>query len=342
MPGFTTHIIMGQECADALDDQYELKALLECRYGAYNLGLQGPDVYFYNPLCVAEGKPLRNIGGIMHELGTQHYFDACLSIIDETEDEEKRGIMIRYLAGFLSHYYTDSICHPYVYSRIGYDAAQPKKKLYGAHAHLENELDFLYYRQYGRSVPEEYHPKQQVELLEEEKTVLARFMADSVNQAYPVDPDLLSDKTASISGSEKHDSKTASAGRSEKHAERAVSEIPMVHLSETLVRQCLAIFRRGIQVRGMRIKNIDPAEEEKVLNLSHESWANSWDKSVVSNKSFPELFQEAKNKTLEAYALLDQAAFSRSDEARKALVSRIGNRSYHSGFEQPLLFRSVS
>lgn len=50
MPGFTTHIIMGKELVDALDESFFLKKLLSSEGGAYNLGLQGPDVYFYDPL----------------------------------------------------------------------------------------------------------------------------------------------------------------------------------------------------------------------------------------------------------------------------------------------------
>lgn len=130
MPGFTTHIIMGKELVDALDESFFLKKLLSSEGGAYNLGLQGPDVYFYDPLCHVESST-KNIGGIMHEGGTQNYFRVCLSQIRQEKDGRKRDIMVQYLAGFISHYYTDSFCHPFIYSRIGYDAAVPGKNITG-------------------------------------------------------------------------------------------------------------------------------------------------------------------------------------------------------------------
>lgn len=293
MPGFTTHIIMGQECAEEMEGETHLGKLLKEGGGPYACGLQGPDVYFYHPLCTAEGT-VKNIGGVMHEGGTKAYFDTCLRIIGAARDGDQKDTMVKYLAGFISHYYTDSICHPYVYSRIGYDASRPGRQLFGAHGRLEDEIDLLYFRRYGHLPPKEYHPGRMLALSDEERAVLVRFMAESVSLAY-------GEGTGTI------------------------------RLTEMKASQCLVIFHRGIQVRGMRKDCPDP--EEKVLNLDHERWANSWDRSVVSTKSFPELFAEALEMTLKALPLLETAAESGSEEDRTALLSLLGSRSYHSGFE---------
>ena len=48
-----------------------------------------------------------------------------------------------FLCGFYCHYIGDSICHPYVYGRIGYDVQNPGGYYHGLHAKLENDIDAL-------------------------------------------------------------------------------------------------------------------------------------------------------------------------------------------------------
>ena len=63
MPGFRTHYIFGQEAAKEFKDSRLLSCLSKYPH-SYNLGLQGPDVFFYGlPSHLFHGK---NIGITMH------------------------------------------------------------------------------------------------------------------------------------------------------------------------------------------------------------------------------------------------------------------------------------
>ena len=70
---------------------------------------------------------------------------------------------------------------------------------------------------------------------------------------------------------------------------------------------------------------------EDIFNLSHKEWSNPWDRKKKSRDSFFELMKTAAKEYKEIIGILEKAI--RREETFGEIKKRIGNRSYHSGFE---------
>ena len=141
MPGFTTHYIMGMKAYNDMGYQ-PLKHIIAKYRWLYQLGLQGPDIFFYN-IPILRHRDYRNVGAYMHEHHVNDFFRCYLTHLGDLKSRQQREQGISYLAGFLCHYVGDSICHPYVYGRIGYDISNPSTHHHGQHASLEKDIDAL-------------------------------------------------------------------------------------------------------------------------------------------------------------------------------------------------------
>ena len=90
----------------------------------YDLGLQGPDFFFYyNPfLTTATGQ----LGITFHQQSGQAFFSkACKAASSEAAEA--------YLYGLLAHYCLDSVCHPFINQLVTIGEAE--------HVALESEFD---------------------------------------------------------------------------------------------------------------------------------------------------------------------------------------------------------
>ncbi len=72
MPGFTTHYILGMKAYNDMP-QNNLKFIIAKYRWLYQLGLQGPDMFFYN-LPVLRHRDHRNVGSYMHEHHVNDFF----------------------------------------------------------------------------------------------------------------------------------------------------------------------------------------------------------------------------------------------------------------------------
>ena len=72
MPAFITHYLFGVDMYKAISPK-ELKAIIHQNQNAYKLGLQGPDIFFYDIPTVLGPADL-NVGTYMHEKKISLFF----------------------------------------------------------------------------------------------------------------------------------------------------------------------------------------------------------------------------------------------------------------------------
>ena len=77
MPGFTTHYILGMKAFNDLPSN-PLKHIISKYRWLYQLGLQGPDMFFYN-IPILRHRDYRNVGSYMHEHHVNLFFDVYLN-----------------------------------------------------------------------------------------------------------------------------------------------------------------------------------------------------------------------------------------------------------------------
>lgn len=122
MPASYTHYRFGCDVLAALPE--DLQAKLAPHRSLFDIGLHGPDIFFYtNPLMK---NSVSRLGRAMHRHPGQTAFHRFAALYDGTDES------FAWLAGFLCHFALDSICHGYV---------QQMTALGMSHARLETQLD---------------------------------------------------------------------------------------------------------------------------------------------------------------------------------------------------------
>ncbi len=320
MPGFTTHYIFGMKSYNDLPTN-QLKFIIAKYRWLYQLGVQGPDMFFYN-IPVLRHRDYRNVGSYMHEHHVQDFFSCCLKHLSSIASRQQREQGIAYLAGFFCHYIGDYICHPFVYGRIQYDPKKPSTHAHGLHALLENDLDALLLARYKKKKPSQFNQAATICLNGLETQFISRFLAECINETYYP---LSHRNNYQVSARMVHRSilamrfgcRTLADPRGKKKT--WVSRVESVFLENPIASQKLVTDE---------VEN--PRES---LNLEHRIWTNPWNTSLASSASFPELFRQCLGKCNMVYYYLNALITKEGllEEGFPALLEELGNYSYHSG-----------
>ncbi len=338
MPGFTTHYILGMKAYNDLPSAPIKRIIAKYRW-LYQLGLQGPDMFFYN-LPILRHRDYRNVGSYMHE---HHVRDFFITYIQETlqiQSRQQREQAIAYFCGYICHYICDSICHPFVYGRIRYDADRPEIKLHGLHAQLENEIDALLLRKYKKKKPSEFNQAATICLNPQEMQFISRFLCDCINITYyPI----TYENNFQVTPRMIHRSILALRFGCRTLADPSGHKRNRVEFMESIFLKNPVISRKIVTDHV-----INPRQS---LNLDHETWSNPWDRRLASDASFMELFHQALARCETVYALLALRLIARHNPSPELMeihkrtspetisegidftdiVEELGNNSYHSG-----------
>ncbi len=321
MPGFTTHYILGMKAYNDLPSN-SLKHLIAKYRWLYQLGLQGPDIFFYY-IPVLRHRDYRNVGSYMHEHHISSFFQNYLLALSKISSRQQREEGLAYFCGYLCHYIGDSICHPYVYGRIGYDAKAPTTQAHGRHAALENDLDAILLWKYKKKKPSQFNQTATICLNGMEMQFISRFLAKVINETYyPI----TYSNNFQVSSSMVYRSILALRFGCRTLADPKGSKRNKIEFVENIV--------LGNPVASTRLVTDKISDPRKCLNLGHETWCNPWDRRLASQTSFPELFRQCLHKCSSVYATLNDdvlAARSVSDASVSRLLDELGSYSYHSG-----------
>lgn len=321
MPGFTTHYIFGMKAYNDMPNN-PLKWITAKHRWLYQLGLQGPDMFFYN-IPVLRHRDYRNVGSYMHEHHVSEFFACCLEQIDSIASRHQREEAISYFAGFLNHYLADSICHPFIYARIGYVASNPTAKHPGSHAALENELDAILLKRYKQKKPSEFNQTASICLNGQELQFISRFLSECINKAYYP---LTSENRYQVTPAMVHRSVWAMRLGCRTLADKTGKKKNSIEFVESL------FLKKPIASAKVVTDSI--SNYRKSCNLEHEPWCNPWDPSIASTVSFVDLFHQTLAKCSQVYYYLNQCisgSTPMNQEHVAALLNELGNYSYHSG-----------
>ena len=99
VPGFTTHYLFGVKAYNDLPNNY-LKHVISKYRWLYQLGLQGPDIFFYN-VPILRHRDYRNVGSHMHEYQVNDFFKNSLLELSEIRSRQQKEEAAAFLAGFM-------------------------------------------------------------------------------------------------------------------------------------------------------------------------------------------------------------------------------------------------
>ena len=283
MPGFTTHYIFGMKAYNDMPFTPLKHTIAKYRW-LYQLGLQGPDMFFYN-IPILRHRDYRN--------------------------------------GFINHYIADSICHPYVYGRIGYPVDAPTSMHHGMHAHLENELDAILLWKYKKKKPSEFNQTATICLNGQEIQFISHFLASCINETYyPITYRNNFQVTPAMVHRSIWALRFGCRTLSDKNGKKKFG-----------IAQVESIFVNH-PVASAKMVTDSVTDYRSSCNLNHEAWSNPWDPTRVSTASFVDLFHETLDKCSRVYALLNSAVTDNmplDKQDLSPLLAELGNESYHSG-----------
>lgn len=107
MPALYAHVRFGRKVSKRMDGK--LKKIIEKYYTQYQIGLQGPDIFFfYRAFCTNR---MNRLGHSLHQESALPFFEHALEVVKEKGRDTKE---YAYLCGFICHFILDSECHGYV------------------------------------------------------------------------------------------------------------------------------------------------------------------------------------------------------------------------------------
>ncbi|MDE6253121.1 MAG: zinc dependent phospholipase C family protein [Lachnospiraceae bacterium] len=309
MPGFAVHYLFGEELLKDYDNNY-VKKCINRHQEVYNMGLQGPDLFFYFFLSPVLYK--KNIGSIMHTKDVGAFKSNFIKSIKDMEDKDKSMIAISYFAGFLGHCTLDKICHPYVYAVTDYE--HKGKDYFSKHVDLETDIDSMYISKYKDMDLYYFRRKETLNISNVEIEVLAEVFVKAFKKTYSnvklskkrMELVINIFKQSSTIFNDKHGVKKSLVGFLEK----------------------IILKRKVISPMFIVEKHIQ--NEHDVLNKENQKWYNPWEKDIIRDESFPELFKYA----LKEYSfVLDELNNYLINGNENVLKRTIENISLHSGLD---------
>jgi hypothetical protein len=114
MPSLYTHYLFGQDALALMDR--EVRAIVEAHPALYNLGLQGPDIFFYG--SVFGPKSIAAFGHALHKKSLAVVLDEMTGHLGACPKQIWGGLPYpetAYLIGFIGHFVLDTICHSYIF-----------------------------------------------------------------------------------------------------------------------------------------------------------------------------------------------------------------------------------
>lgn len=303
MPGFTTHYLFGEHTLEHMNASLP-KDCLTFHSKSFQLGLQGPDIFFYYfPATLLYSK---NIGNVMHESSSQNFFRCLIDARNNRHTDYEKDVCDAYICGFMGHYTLDSLCHPYVYSRSHYERDHGKG-YFGRHVHLETDIDTVLLRYDYDLLPTEFSQHDTVAVSKRDKKIIASLVKDAIHHCFP---------NVKISNA------------FVRHAIGAVQLETTLMVDPWNWKKKLV---RKIEQRFLGYATISaliPSDYLKFYddpcNLEHKKWHNPWDKSLTSNTSVFELMKQGEPILQKRIQLCYEGSY-------EELLKNLGNNSYLNG-----------
>ena len=326
MPGFRAHYFFGDESEKAMETTPEF--ILNHR-NVYNLGQQGPDIFFYSPQAHLFYK--KNIGFVMHADRVMSFFQNLFLSREGFSNKKDLEIVDAYICGFMGHYSLDTVAHPYIHDRAEKMKYRHEfSKSFGIHVQLETDIDNHNVRHFLGCEPIEFHHYDTIKVSKYEREVVGLLLESAIALTYPENM------------------------MKKRHIKSAVS------FSRTLFRWM--VDKNGRKKRFVKwidmtffhhdflnaiISNDDIELNPDPCNLQHREYKNPWDESMKITKDYYELMEDGKDNYLRRVALYekmikeyatDNPASESYYKLQNQLIEDLGDLSYDSGLPLPLVY----
>jgi len=320
MPGFTTHYLFGVNNCRRLKQELACQTLMQAIDGhktVFQLGLQGPDIFFYH--LASQLKKVRP-GSIVHTRWTGDFLKCLIEAPELFWKEEDQQAAQAYTAGFIGHYVLDTQVHPYVYDRTGIGDVL-KEKGYADHIALETDMDAALLMRYAKCLPSAFPYGRTIAFDRKTRSVVAEVLFYAYHSVF--------EELALTKGFLSRAIRSMQIGTK------------LTYNPHNYKRQVVEKAER-LLFGQLQISPVIPSDfaqiTEDPLNLEHREWHNPWDTRQCFHSSVPELIKKASGRYQKALRMLDCLYASDSyedsyDVSLEQLCKFLGQQSFHSGLD---------
>jgi len=312
MPNILAHGLFAMDVLEKLSDE-KIKAIIKRYPKEYYIGANGPDfLFYYNvfPWQNSESnKRIFSYGGHVHKENINKFFDMAVVLCNAEEDSDTREVMISFLAGHICHWALDSTTHPMIFYRS--DGTTKETAFW--HSRYESMID----------------TKMAIEIKKEDLMKYPTYeMLDYDNYSVEAITSIYEPILKNYWGIE-IDKKIVEKCL---HDFRSASKLlfaPSAFFFHFMQMLESLIGMKWIFTSHMVLRK--PDTKHDVLNLNHETWYNPCDKSIFSNQSFVDLYEEGIDKAVYLLEILYNCI--QKNDAMD-ITNFINNRSYETGLPE--------
>lgn len=315
MPDILTHLVCAHETLSHLSD--DIRDILKCNKNVYNLGAQGPDLFFYyKPQPWLDSKNMGDWGTMIHTNRINDFFINAANRIRQSILTDPIGffkspkkdtalhIEFSYLSGFLSHYALDTIGHPFIFYFSGVNAGYN-------HKYFECVLDTLISDIYNGKSIHVHKTGKAVALSKYENQIVASFLSKNIRETFNENIE-----AKEISRCIKDMEKTSKA----------------LYDPTQLKRTPFKWIDGLAKANGKLITARFPARYNPridYLNIKKKIWVHPCDDNIIYKASFLELLSKSIDYS---YLLIKNLSFYLIHTASRETLERlIGNKMYDTG-----------
>lgn len=301
MPSTITHSYIGIDTIQKL--QKKPNELLSKHLNNFKVYCQSTDIlYFYHILLLKSNK-IQKLGHDFHNNHVYKSFEYLIKLNKQNKNEE----LFTFISGLITHYKADSIMHPFInYLSNNTNKIQHQDK----HFEIETYLDNYFVKKYEKTNHKTNKHYKLVFNYKKEDIII-----DSINKMF---------------------NEIFQINNVGKKYYKALKEMNFVfkyirHDKTGLKKLLLKL----IDINPFKIRkteylsyHFDLTNDNYYLNLEKREWYNIKRKSLKSNKSFLELYEDVTN---EASNIINELYLYIFEDKRIDLYKLIGNNSYSSG-----------
>lgn len=317
MPDILTHLIGADEALGKLG--YDVSRTIKVNRKLYNLGAQGPDLFFYHKIFPwQKHSEIERFGNMMHTQNVGRFFLTAADQIkqnftgdafeffkkkDQTSTAHKQ---FAYLAGFLTHYALDTNGHPFIFYFSGLEGNYN-------HKYFECILDTIMNDVYDTKKMKLQKTGRAIKLSHYDRYVVAHYLSLVIYKTYNENID-------------------------HREVENAITDMKNVmnamYDPKSYKKSGLKLVDSLTKAKGKIATAKFPAVlDRKVdyLNLKHQQWTHPCDDSMVYETSFLDCIKKGTEDA--SHYINGLAAYVTHQLPRSEFVELIGNRLYDTGLD---------
>lgn len=320
IPNVITHGFMALDVFQEIGDGVVNDAIMK-HPKVFTLGSNGPDILFYSNVLPWQNKEINEwisqLGQRVHTEKINEFYTLAINYINQINDPLRKEVLIAYLAGHLMHWVLDVKAHPFVFYRSG--PLEGDTKYW--HYRYESMLDALMIAYVKGLKFNDLSPSELVEVEQEERRYIATMYSYLLHELFG----------ETVDGKELDDTMKNMVNVLKILYDPHHLKFPGIHRLEKTMKQPW-LFTSHMVTSKIEV-------EPDVLNLKKETWYNPTDKTIASNKSFIELYEEAVEEGVDVLKIFDLILEGNPINIEDVLE----NRQYDTGLntDQPMQYYDV-